>query len=526
MSITHSFISAVAEQSPSSGLIGPNEWNAVHTIGSGAIQSGMIGSYAVNNVNVASGMAVLKLSATGTPSATTYLRGDASWATPTVTSGSFAWSNIINPKPMVTVTANGGPGGDGGDYGPNTSGTSTAGVQEAINYVQGLSTGGMVMVMCPTTAAVTISYPYVVLRGIGPAGTNIFNYSQWAASKVASVTLDSTSRSLTGVEVGYLMLEKIEFTGVNNASTGIYVHDCDVNVNSTSNGVFFDSGSSYVSNSVFERCWFDLNASSSAAFNIVNGNTGFGQIQVIACSFSLSATNVVALNMASGAYIGTNMTFTHNSFYQGPSASGTVLFNVQGVVWGLEVSENWVEPHASMTAFRIAPAGANVKHVHLNCINNSFGGSSQYLTIVNNTNTAWYGEESNLVFAYNNFTTASGSSASLGTAGDQSDIWRVIIRHNPSLFPATTVLSNYVDSSNDVFGLFGTGTSIPASTDLLVCGDLVVTLSSTANIVIKDKSKTQINGTESSLNMRFIPDGCFINFGTGTVTVTAVNVVD
>jgi len=36
----------------------------------------------------------------------------------------------------VTVTPNGGPGGDGGTFGPNTPGTTTLGIQEAINAQQ------------------------------------------------------------------------------------------------------------------------------------------------------------------------------------------------------------------------------------------------------------------------------------------------------------------------------------------------------------------------------------------------------
>jgi hypothetical protein len=111
-----------------------------------------------------------------------------------------AWSSLYG-NPMVTVSpvglANGGTStNDGADYGPDTTGTETAGIQEALNSVS--SSGGTVYLLPGTftlKAQVTspvswIDDPNILLNGVSgvaiigaPGGTvvltpgNTYNYS-------------------------------------------------------------------------------------------------------------------------------------------------------------------------------------------------------------------------------------------------------------------------------------------------------------------------------------------------------------
>lgn len=111
----------------------------------------------LNGTNISSGtVAVARLAATGTPSASTFLRGDSSWATVTslpgtqgqvfTSTGTFTVpSGITTVK--VTVIAGGGGGGSarvptcGGSTGGNGGGGGAS-----IKYVTGLTPGGTVSV--------------------------------------------------------------------------------------------------------------------------------------------------------------------------------------------------------------------------------------------------------------------------------------------------------------------------------------------------------------------------------------------
>lgn len=75
---------------------------AITTINSGAVTGGKIATSTITGANVASAtLAVSKLSATGTPSSNTFLRGDNTWATP-AGSGFVFLANFLNPEDNAT----------------------------------------------------------------------------------------------------------------------------------------------------------------------------------------------------------------------------------------------------------------------------------------------------------------------------------------------------------------------------------------------------------------------------------------
>lgn len=124
-----------------------------------AITGGSITGATLNASNLASGTApVARLAASGTPSASTYLRGDSSWASlPTALSGpqgqvfnSSGTFTVPTGITSVKVTVIGGGGGGGSaripTCGPDSTGGSGGGAGASIKYVTGLTPGGTVSV--------------------------------------------------------------------------------------------------------------------------------------------------------------------------------------------------------------------------------------------------------------------------------------------------------------------------------------------------------------------------------------------
>jgi len=123
-----------------------------------AITGGSITGATLNASDLASGTApVARLAATGTPSASTYLRGDSSWASlPTALSGPqgqvFTSSGTFTVPTGITsvkVTVIGGGGGGGSARVPTCGGStggSGGGGGASIKYVTGLTSGGTVSV--------------------------------------------------------------------------------------------------------------------------------------------------------------------------------------------------------------------------------------------------------------------------------------------------------------------------------------------------------------------------------------------
>jgi len=414
----------------------------------------------------------------------------------------------ITGHPGVYVTANAPT--DGGDY------TTIA---AAITAVNAMSQKVPIYVLRSTTESVTITNSYTTILGFFPGQSNVIAWGSWTQGSATHITING---GLAGIEVGSMMLEELEFACATAGTTGCKIHDIGFNVNSTTQGLVFDAGGSFVSDITFDRCWWIVNTASANAITNNCTNAGLGQIFFNNCQFNMENTGQSIVYNASGATIGTNFSFIGGEMYQSSSASTLTIINTSGLIWGFEMIGMWFEFHASCTFVTIANV-STLHHLHITIANNSFGGTASDCTLISNTNAAgnWITEESAVQFLGNNF---ASNGAVMGAPGPASAYFRVVVRDNTGLFFTTGVLANYYDSTSSTFGIFGSSTSIPASTTLKVMGDLLVFLSCTTNIVIYDKNKTtQINGAETALTGRILHDGCWINFGSGTVTVTSIS---
>src|ERR1700733_9988306 len=114
-------------------------------------------------------------------------------------------------KPFILVTPNGPT--DGGDYGPNTPGTSTSGIQEAINALP--SSGGAIFVAANPGSSYVLSAALtsngrsnVILEGAG------FNSSITTESDAAFHMLNISNS-------GWIV-QNLYFNGANQSTSSIY----------------------------------------------------------------------------------------------------------------------------------------------------------------------------------------------------------------------------------------------------------------------------------------------------------------
>lgn len=156
------------------------------TVGSAQLQDGAVTTAKIANANVT----IAKLSATGTASSTTYLRGDNTWATVTSlpgTQGQVFTSNgtftIPSGITAVKVTVVGGGGGSGGSASAGSTGGGGGG-GTSIQYLTSLTSGNTLTVTVGAGGTAGSSSP----TAGGTGGT----------SSVASGTQTITTVSATG----------------------------------------------------------------------------------------------------------------------------------------------------------------------------------------------------------------------------------------------------------------------------------------------------------------------------------------
>jgi hypothetical protein len=165
------------------------------TVVDGGISTAKIADNAVTTAKIANAnVTVAKLSATGTPSSTTFLRGDGSWTAPSggasggqtfTSSGTFT---IPTGVTALKVTVVGGGGGGGGFYPGAVAGSGGGGGGASVKFLTGLTSGN--------TLAVTIGSGGTGGRGAQGFGGVVANAG--GTSSVASGTQSITTISATG----------------------------------------------------------------------------------------------------------------------------------------------------------------------------------------------------------------------------------------------------------------------------------------------------------------------------------------
>ena len=139
---------------------------------------------------VDAGVITLSLTATGTPSATTFLRGDNQWVVPTVTSGIITQYNNAN---ITTDLASINFTGAGVIANSDASGNVTVSIEGATQAVSSVAAGAGISI--PSTTGDVVVTNTGVLRVI--AGSNV---TISPATGLGDVTINSTATG--GTDIG------------------------------------------------------------------------------------------------------------------------------------------------------------------------------------------------------------------------------------------------------------------------------------------------------------------------------------
>jgi len=232
VTITHTFVSGIADGADAT-VVRPSNWNAAHTIADATI-------------------ALAKLTATGSPSSSTYLRGDNTWA---AISGTSGWFN---------VKSYGAVGDDSND--------DTSAITSAIAAIP--ATGGTLYFPAGTykiTSTLTFNKPASVILGDG---------SEYGASTIHMATSNtrawSIAPTLDGTRDQTNLIRGLMILGPGSASSGEGISAVsDVHLENVTVAGFYDG--LYWSNATFYSrafgCFFTNNAHAGIVMNSTNNCT-------------------------------------------------------------------------------------------------------------------------------------------------------------------------------------------------------------------------------------------------------------
>lgn len=150
----------------------------------------------------------------------------------------LAWKNIKG-KPVVVVTPSGPT--DGGDFGPNTVGTKTAGIQEAINSLP--TTGGLVVLVAGTyVTTISITIP-----------DRVSLYGVFAAQSVTATTIKYTGDNTKTILQSNTLVSGSGYVGSIKDITFVYGADGSTNpMTGASGALYLSQFSGLLENLVFQ----------------------------------------------------------------------------------------------------------------------------------------------------------------------------------------------------------------------------------------------------------------------------------
>lgn len=232
--------------------------------------------------------------------------------------------NTITSRPFFTVspvgTSQGYSTNNGADFGPDTSGTMTSGIQEALNAISGVPGGTVYCLAGPNPA----SYPFILKVPIGNTGNDqdvVFESGskvQVATTRNSSPTVGSVANASGGSSTSFS-------TAAQSVATGgvIYVQIATYNSSSGTPTVGDTQGGTYflLSNGVIGSISLWIFRRNSP----VNSSTSF-QVNLTVPS-STTASLVAAIEVIND---GTIDTITANGVQTGTGTSESVSLNTSG----------------------------------------------------------------------------------------------------------------------------------------------------------------------------------------------------
>lgn len=433
-------------------------------------------------------------------------------------------SNGVAPSVLVTPQ---GPT-DGGNFGPNTPGTITAGIQEAINSLRydpaTLQGGGSIILapgVYPTSASITL-YPGMALGGIGQLaafaegtntnqGTCVIQPGSFNSPVIQALVDPNYPSYLSFPWVHDLAIAGPN--GANDAQDGIY--------SGSANGVLLDMFIDGVS--IFQvggcginmqgagKFWIDhIYSEDNRGSGVQIGNTGilrltnsyifgngFNGINAVSAGFVEVMNNNIWNNAGAGMQIWSvpsgcqvlGNSFTNNG---GSSFDDIILLSLDNSIYGSLIANNIVAESRG--------PGSRARYA----INISFAPNGVY--VCNNVIIGTFGTATYLLSGVNTI-----------SAGSQA-----IIRNNQGINPIGLISSPF-DTSNSLVGLTGGGflASSPSASTVYTCHGVDVELwisGGTSVSLSKNGTSIQYNPTLTLLPLCV---GDTVSFGgfTGTVTV-------
>jgi hypothetical protein len=438
--------------------------------------------------------------------------------------GAIPSSNGVAPYVLVTPQ---GPT-DGGDFGPNTPGTTTAGIQEAINSLRG--TYGVVKIMgnlnLPANTSGITLYPGIGLEGEGPLaafqeGTSIISVPDSVAVPAITVVVDPSNPSNQMFPyIGNLSISGDSSFGEQPGQHGIFVS----NMNGTINDFFMShvliymmAGNGLEISNGGKHYFFDsyVEDNAGAGVNIVEG---FLQ-KISRCYIFGNQQQGINLDQS---YTGSGYTEIDNceiwnnrldgirSYPGGPYSYVQIAnnrFHNNGAVTGYSNLFLWYVPGLSVLGNHFEDTRSpKITDFHINIADSRSAG-----TIHDNVFT---------------------SQARLGMIGwNIYGTSNIAARFNTGFNPVGLIAAPFYAGSNLMgigipSGEFGSISPIPSTNYTVSGGDiyLVSQGGSAVSISIQDNlGNSVVSGLSAIITPMFLPVGWVINWGPFTVT-PSVNV--